>query len=62
MNQRCETCAVEQAGPQHLNDRVVEYEKKLREMGQQPTLAALFLLYFITSVAVISLITYLLMA
>lgn len=53
-----ETCVVDDSDVQDQNDRIHEYEKNLEQSQGKPMLAAMFLLYFVISVSLLSLIAY----
>jgi hypothetical protein len=53
-----ETCVEDDAEVQEQDDRIHEYEKNLEQKRGKPMLAAMFLLYFVISVSLMSLIVY----
>ncbi len=58
MNEVDESCVEDRIELQGQKARVVEYEKKLQQSARQPVFAAMFLLYLLTSVSVLSLVGY----
>lgn len=53
-----EACDEDEATLRDPVDRIVEYEKKLATNQHKPLLAAMFMLYFAISIALISLFGY----
>ncbi len=58
MSDSCSSCAREDAEMQDQTDRIVEYEVELMKTQGRPMLAAMFLLYFLVSISMISFMAY----
>jgi hypothetical protein len=53
-----ESCGGDEVEMAEQNDRIAEYEQRLLKSRLEPMLPAMFLLYFLLSVSLISLVAY----